>query len=281
MPVRRHVPGRLRPADPGPHDVLPVPQAPVRAGRAGGGPVLPGSAGVRAARGWAACPWWPATGSRSPRTPRQEASRTEAGLRKLAGQVIAAAPGRPPSEEDAEQGRAARRGPAAGRGHGTAATGSAVAGRAGAGVPGRPCKQSGRPPRPPPASWGRPTWRRWRPAPREMAGPRLRWRMAAAAGPAGDRPSPPRQTTLADWQARHAAGQRLSRPPARPGTGKKARKARARLEALQAQAAAEAGQAPDADKDPGERSREGAAAQRHRPGLPAAAGARRRVHPGL
>jgi transposase len=43
---------------------------------------------------------------------------------------------------------------------------------------------------------------------------------------------------LADWQARRAAGQRLSRPPAQPGTGKKARRARARLDALQAAAAA-------------------------------------------
>jgi transposase len=54
------------------------------------------------------------------------------------------------------------------------------------------------------------------------------------------------QATLADWQARRAAGQRVTRPPVRPGTGKKARKARARLDALQAQAATGAGQAADA-----------------------------------
>jgi len=57
------------------------------------------------------------------------------------------------------------------------------------------------------------------------------------------------QATLADWQARRAAGQRVTRPPVRPGTGKKARKARARLEALQAEAAAEAGQAGDAGNE--------------------------------
>ena len=52
------------------------------------------------------------------------------------------------------------------------------------------------------------------------------------------------EATLADWQARRAAGERVTRPPARPGTGNKARTARARLEALQADAA-EAGQAGD------------------------------------
>jgi hypothetical protein len=46
------------------------------------------------------------------------------------------------------------------------------------------------------------------------------------------------QAVLAGWQARRAAGERAAaRPPARPGTGKKARKARARLEELQAAAA--------------------------------------------
>jgi transposase len=56
------------------------------------------------------------------------------------------------------------------------------------------------------------------------------------------------QATLADWQARRAAGQRVTRPPVRPGTGKKARQARARLEALQAEAAEAEGQAT-ADRD--------------------------------
>jgi len=57
------------------------------------------------------------------------------------------------------------------------------------------------------------------------------------------------QATLADWQARRAAGQRVTRPPVRPGTGKKARQARARLEALQAEAAAEAEGQATADGD--------------------------------
>jgi transposase len=50
------------------------------------------------------------------------------------------------------------------------------------------------------------------------------------------------EAVLADWQARRAAGQRVTRPPVRPGTGKKARAARARLTDLQAAAAAAAGQ---------------------------------------
>jgi len=60
------------------------------------------------------------------------------------------------------------------------------------------------------------------------------------------------QATLAAWQARRDAGQRVTRPPARPGAGKYARRARARLEALQAQAAAEAGRetAGDGKKPP-------------------------------
>jgi hypothetical protein len=51
---------------------------------------------------------------------------------------------------------------------------------------------------------------------------------------------------LAAWQARRAAGQQVTRPPVRPGTGKQARKARARLDALQDQAAAQAGQVAEA-----------------------------------
>src|SRR5947207_2152903 len=55
------------------------------------------------------------------------------------------------------------------------------------------------------------------------------------------------EAALADWQARKAAGQRVARPPVVPGTGKRARQARARLEAARARAAAEAeGQAEDA-----------------------------------
>ena len=71
-----------------------------------------------------------------------------------------------------------------------------------------------------------------------LAAQQLRLEMAIAA----------EEATLADWQARRAAGQRVTRA-ARPGTGKKARKARARLEALQAGAAAEAGQPADAGNE--------------------------------
>jgi transposase len=54
------------------------------------------------------------------------------------------------------------------------------------------------------------------------------------------------EATLADWQARRAAGQRVTRPPVPPGTGKKARRARARLAELQAAAAAGAGPGEEA-----------------------------------
>ena len=69
------------------------------------------------------------------------------------------------------------------------------------------------------------------PAAVAVAAAQLRLELAIAA----------EEAVLADWEARKAAGQRVTRPPVRPGTGKKARKARARLEALQARAAAEAG----------------------------------------
>jgi transposase len=62
------------------------------------------------------------------------------------------------------------------------------------------------------------------------------------------------EATLAGWQARKAAGQRVTRPPARPGTGKKARRARALLEAAQARAAAaEKEAARDGKKPPAPR----------------------------
>jgi transposase len=174
----------------------------------------------------------------------KEASRTEAGLRKLAAQVIAGAR-EAAADEDADKGalpgtdlllgadtvpprpdprsRAGRvlaclegleaereAAEAAVREQGRAYLEALAAGTAAAGRP---------------------------PAAVALAAQQLRLETAIAA----------EETTLADWQARRAAGCRApGRPPARPGTGKKARKARARLEALQAQAAAEAGQAPDA-----------------------------------
>lgn len=176
----------------------------------------------------------------------KEATRTEAGLRKLAAQVVAGAR-KAAADEDADKGvlpgtdlllgadavpprpdprsRAGRvlaclegleaereAAEAAAREQGRAYLEALTAGTAAAGRP---------------------------PAAVALAAQQLRLETAIAA----------EETTLADWQARRAAGGRAGRPPARPGTGKKARKARARLEALQAQAAAEAGQAPDAGNE--------------------------------
>ncbi|MGH3211294.1 MAG: transposase [Trebonia sp.] len=168
----------------------------------------------------------------------KEASRTEAGLRKLAGQVMAGArkaadaedaqcdvlpgtdlllgadtaPGPDPRSragrvlaclQDLEAERRAAEAEA--REQGRAYLEAAAAGTA-----------AGRPP-----------------AGAALAAARLRLEAAVAA----------EQATLADWQARKAAGGRVTRPPAAPGAGKKARRARARLEELQARAAAEAVQA--------------------------------------
>jgi transposase len=176
----------------------------------------------------------------------KEASRTEAGLRKLAAQVVTGAR-KAAADEDADKGvlpgtdlllgadtvpprpdprsRAGRvlaclegleaereAAEAAAREQGRAYLEALVAGTAGAGRP---------------------------PAAVALAAQQLRLETAIAA----------EEATLADWQARRAAGKLVTRPPARPGTGKKARKARARLEALQARAAAEAGQAPDAGNE--------------------------------
>jgi Transposase DDE domain len=82
------------------------------------------------------------------------------------------------------------------------------------------------------------------PAAVALAAAQLRLELAVAA----------EQATLAAWQARRDAGQRVTRPPARPGTGKYARKARARLEALQARAAeAEKEAAGDGTRPPAPR----------------------------
>ena len=178
----------------------------------------------------------------------KDASRTEAGLRKLAGQVTADARNAAASE-DAEQdvlpgtdlllgadvvpgpdprsraGRvlaclaglqAARQAAeAAAREQGQAYLEAVAAGTAGSNAP----------------------------AAVAVAAAQLRLELAIAA----------EEATLEAWQARKAAGGRVTRPPVRPGTGKKARNARARLQALQAAAAAEAGQgaaAPEKKKEP-------------------------------
>lgn len=181
----------------------------------------------------------------------KEASRTEAGLRRLAGQVMAGArkaaaaedadrdaapgtdlllgadtaPGPDPRSragrvlaclEDLESEREAAR--AAAREQGKAYLEALAAGTAaGRGAP---------------------------PAAVALAAAQLRLELATAA----------EQATLAAWQARRDAGQRVTRPPARPGTGKYARRARARLEELQARAAeAEREAAGDGKKPPAPR----------------------------
>jgi len=178
----------------------------------------------------------------------REASRTEAGLRKLAAQVIAGAR-KAAADEDAERdvlpgtdlllGADTAPGPdprsragrvlaclhelegereaaeAQAREQGKAYLQALAAGTA--------------------AGQGRP------PAAVAAAAARLRLEAAVAA----------EEATLAGWRARKAAGQRVTRPPAAPGTGKKARRARARLAELQAAAAAEtAGEAAGDGKKP-------------------------------
>ena len=170
----------------------------------------------------------------------KEAGRTEAGLRKLAAQVIAGAR-KAAADEDAERdalpgadlllGAEAAPGPdprsRAGRVRACldSLRGEREAAEAQAREQGKAYLQAlaagtvnGRPP-----------------AAVALAAAQLRLEEAVAAEAA----------VLAGWQARKAAGQRVTRPPARPGAGKKARRARARLEALQAAAAAEAGRAGD------------------------------------
>jgi transposase len=169
----------------------------------------------------------------------KEASRTEAGLRKLAAQVIAGAR-KAAADEDAERdvlpgtdlllGADTAPGPDPRSRAGRVLAclqeleGEREAAEAEAREQGRAYLEalaagtaSGRPP-----------------DAVAVAAARLRLEEAVAA----------EQAVLADWQARRAAGQRVTRPPAAPGAGKKSRKARARLEALRA--AAEAGQAGDA-----------------------------------
>jgi transposase len=208
-------------------------------------------------------------------TASKEASRAEAGLRKLAAQVMDGArkaaagdealePPRPGTDLLPGADMAPGPDPRSRAGRIAACLEELRGGREAAGAharePGRACLEAlaagtaaaGRP---------RPRWR-W---PRASCG----WRWPSPPG------RPCRRTGgHAGPPGRRAAGS----PPARPGTGKKARRARARPEGLQAAAAAEAEKEP-AGAGPGKAR--AAAAQRHRPGLPADAGARRRVHPGL
>jgi transposase len=178
----------------------------------------------------------------------KEASRTEAGLRKLAGQVMAGAR-KAAADEDAERdvapgtdlllGADVAPGPDPRSRAGRALAclqdlqAERQAAEAAAREQGRAYLQAvaaGTT-----AGQGRP------PAAVAAAAAQLRLEVAIAA----------EEATLADWRARKAAGQRVTRPPAAPGTDKKARKARARLAELQAAAAAEAaGEAAGDGKKP-------------------------------
>ena len=275
MPLRRHVPGRVRAAGPGPYDVLPVPQAPARAGRAWRRTCFTGSCTCARARGWGGCRVVAGDGVKIAANASKEASRTEAGLRKLAAQVMDGAR-KAAAADDADWNRCCpaqtccwagtrRRARIRGRGPG------------GCWPAWRTWKASGRPPRRTPASRGRPTWRRWRPAPRRPGGPRPRWPLAAGAAAAGEghRRRGGRARGLAGPPGRRAAGQ----PARRPGP------APARRPARPAPAWRPAGRRPPPRRgrkpQAGDGKKPGAAAQRHRPGLPADAGPRRRVHPGI
>jgi transposase len=173
----------------------------------------------------------------------KEASRTEAGLRRLAGQVMAGA-------REAAAAEAAERDVRAGTDlllGGDTVPGPdprSRAGRALACLAGLAAEREAA-----------------RAAAREQGKAYLE---AVAAGTANGRPPAAvvlaaaqlrleeaiaaEEAVLAGWHARRAAGQRVTRPPVRPGTGKKARKARARLAELQA--AADAGAQPEAPGDP-------------------------------
>jgi transposase len=166
----------------------------------------------------------------------KEASRTEAGLRKLAGQVMAGARKAAAAEDadrDAAPGTDLLPGadtapgpdPRSRAGRVPACLQDLETEREAAQAAARELGQAYLEAIDDGTAAGRP------PAGVAAAAAQLRLELAIAA----------EQATLTAWQARRDAGQRVTRPPARPGAGKRARKARARLEALQAQAAAEAG----------------------------------------
>jgi len=166
----------------------------------------------------------------------KEASRTEAGLRKLAAQVVAGARKAAADEEadkgvlpgtdlllDADTVPGADRQSRAGRV--LACLQDLQAAREAAEAQAREQGKAYLQALAAGTAAGRP------PAAVALAAAQLRLEEAIAA----------EKATLAGWQARRAAGQRVTRPPAAPGTGKKARKTRARLAELQAQAEAAAG----------------------------------------
>jgi transposase len=173
----------------------------------------------------------------------REASRTEAGLRRLAAKVMAGAreaaagdeAGQPPLPgTDLLLGAdvAPGPGPASRAGRVLACLEELRGEREAAGAQAREQGQAYLQALAAGTANGRP------PAAVAVAAQQLRAELATAA----------EEAALAGWQARRAAGQRAGRPPARPGTGKKARRARARLAELQAAAAAEAEAAGDGSR---------------------------------
>ena len=178
----------------------------------------------------------------------KEASRTEAGLRKLAAQVVA---GARTAAGDDEEDKAVLPGADLLLGAGTVqGRGSAVAGRAGAGLPagpgGRADGRRGRPREQGQAylqaleagtAAGRP------PASVQAAAWQLRAGMLIAAG----------QAAIAEWEAARAAGagSRLGRRPMDPEKTARVREARARAAELEAAARAEAaGDGKEGKKEP-------------------------------
>ena len=182
----------------------------------GGGPVLPGPARLRV-RGTGPATVVAGDGVKIAANASKEASRTEAGLRKLAAQVIAGAR-KAAADEDADRGVLPGTDLLLGADT-VPAAGSAVAGRAGAGLPGRPGSRAGGRRKPRPGSRGGPTWRRWRTAPRGRPAPGRggAGRAAAAAGE-GHRRRGGHTRGLAGAPRRRAAG---TRPPAGPAPARR------------------------------------------------------------
>jgi transposase len=178
----------------------------------------------------------------------KEASRTEAGLRKLAAQVLAGAR-KAAADEDADKGvlpgtdllldadTVPGPDPRSRAGRVLACLQDLQAGREAAQAQARQEGNAYLQALAAGTAAGRP------PAAAAIAAAQLRLEEAIAA----------EEATFARWQARRAAGQRVTRPPVAPGTGHNARQARARLAELQA-AAAGAG--------PGEQAGDGKAGPR-------------------
>ena len=267
VPLRCDVPGRVRAAGPGTR------RSPGSASTCSRRRAWRRTCSTRfctyaRAQGWGGWAWWRANGVKIAANASKEASRTEAGLRELAGQVMAVA-----RKAAATTRRTWRFCPALtccwARTRCRAA-GSAVAGRAGAGLPGGAWKASGRRPGPPPVSRGRPDLQAVAAgtAGRRDLGRGSAGRAAAAAGKARRRSSRPRSRPGKPPAQPAPPGRGSAARPADPQDTARVRRARARLADLRGRRGGR-----------GRRGREAGrgrtpATQRHRPGLPAAAGPR-------